>query len=64
MSCLNRQSKVTLKCDPNEPGNGTIPFFTGTALSPGTTLYVNISVFSFALKFRTCSKQVMKYSVQ
>jgi len=39
-SDATRQSKITLKCDPSEPGNGTIPKFTesgsGKVLYSGT----------------------------
>jgi len=38
-SDVTRQSKITLKCDPSEPGNGTIPRFTESSLSPQASLY-------------------------
>lgn len=37
-----RESQITLKCNPSQPGNGTIPEFTGTMPSANTTLYVNM----------------------
>jgi len=43
-----RQSKITLKCDPSEPGNGTIPRFTESRLSSQASLYSGTFTSNYA----------------
>ncbi|XP_068670763.1 uncharacterized protein [Montipora foliosa] len=47
-----RKSEVTLKCDPSQPGNGTIPQFTEEMLSNSTSLYKATFTSKFACPSR------------
>ncbi|CAH3154395.1 unnamed protein product [Porites lobata] len=50
---LWRQTEITLKCDPDKPGKGTIPSLTGTILPSAHALYTGTFTSKFACAFPT-----------
>ncbi|CAH3191638.1 unnamed protein product [Porites evermanni] len=48
-----RQTEITLRCDPDKPGKGTIPSLTGTIHPSGHVLYNGTFTSKFACAFPT-----------